>query len=709
MRSKRALHRSIGAALEALEGRQLLAANPVYLSDLQPATTPTNGWGPIELDHSNGEMGANDGRTLSLNGQTFAKGLGVHANSEATFNIPAGYDTFNAVIGVDDEVGNNGSVVFQVWLNGTNAYTSPVLTGSQAGVPISVPLSSATQIELVVLDGGNGNTFDHADWADAKLMPSASSVPTVTAQTQDYLAGESASTGFGIFRVTRDGQTTNPLSVNFTLSGSATRGSDYQLELIDGTVITGNSVTIPAGNGSLEVRVRGLDDSVYDPNEHVVFTLASSSDYAVGSPNSGDVTIIDNETAPSGTYLSDLPVVSSSNGWGPIELDRSNGETGASDGHTLTLNGVTYAKGIGAHANSEVTFNIPAGYDTFNAVIGIDDEVGNNGSAVFQVWLNGTNAYTSPVLTGSQAGVPISIPLSTATQIKLVVLDGGNGNTFDHADWADAKLIPSASGSPTVTAQTQGYLSEERPVAGAGGYELSRSGQTTNPLTVNFVMSGSATRGVDYQLEDQDGHVITGNSVTFPAGVGAMEVYVRGLDDTIPDPDEHAIFNLASGTGYTVGSPNSGDVTILDNDLAVSGLDPTSAQNGWGPYERNRSNGETGANDGHTLTLNGVQYASGLGVHANSDISYSLFGLAARRFHSDIGVDDEVGNNGSVIFQVYVDGVKKFDSGLMTGSSPTQNVDLDLTNASTLRLVVTDGGNGNAFDHADWANAAIST
>jgi hypothetical protein len=708
MRSKRTLRRSIGAALEALEGRRLLAATPVYLSDLQPATAPTNGWGPIEMDHSNGEMGANDGHTLTLNGVTYPKGLGVHANSEATFDIPAGYGTFNAVIGVDDEVGNNGSVVFQVWLNGTNAYTSPLLTGSQAGVPISIPLSSATQIKLVVLDGGNGNTFDHADWADAKLVPSASSVPTVTAQTQDYLAGESPAAGLGTFRITRDGQTTNPLNVNFTLSGSATRGSDYQLELIDGTVITGNSVTIPAGNGSLEVRVRGLDDSVYDPNEHVIFTLASSSDYAVGSPNSGDVTISDNETAPSGTYLSDLPVVSSSNGWGPIELDRSNGETGANDGHTLTLNGVTYAKGIGAHAHSEATFNIPAGYDTFNAVIGIDDEVGNNGSAVFQVWLNNDVVYTSPVLTGSQAGVPISIPLSTATQIKLVVLDGGNGNAFDHADWADAKLVPSASPFPVVTAQTGGYLTEERP-SGAGSYHIIRTGQTVDPLTVNFTMSGDATRGVDYQLQYADGTVIDGNTVTFAAGNGTEDVYVHAFDDTIPEPTEKAIFTLASGTGYTVGSPNSGDVSILDNDLEVSGQNPTSAQNGWGPYERNRSNGETGANDGHTITLNGVQYASGLGVHANSDITYSLLGLAGRRFHSDIGVDDEVGNNGSVIFQVYVDGVKKFDSGLMTGSSPTQNVDLDLTDASTLRLVVTDGGNGNAFDHADWANAAIST
>ncbi|MEU7474944.1 glycoside hydrolase family 97 catalytic domain-containing protein [Lentzea sp. NPDC042327] len=41
---------------------------------------------------------------------------------------------------------------------------------------------------------------------------------------------------------------------------------------------------------------------------------------------------------PSGTpFASDLPFVSESNGWGPVERDRSNGETGAGDGRPLQI------------------------------------------------------------------------------------------------------------------------------------------------------------------------------------------------------------------------------------------------------------------------------------------------------------------------------------------------------------------------------------
>jgi beta-galactosidase len=40
-----------------------------------------------------------------------AKGLGVHAAS-------SGYSNFRGDIGIDDEAGNNGSIAFQVWLDG---------------------------------------------------------------------------------------------------------------------------------------------------------------------------------------------------------------------------------------------------------------------------------------------------------------------------------------------------------------------------------------------------------------------------------------------------------------------------------------------------------------------------------------------------------------------------------------------------------------
>ena len=52
------------------------------------------------------------------------------------------------------------------------------------------------------------------------------------------------------------------------------------------------------------------------------------------------------------------------------------------------------------------------------------------------------------------------------------------------------------------------------------------------------------------------------------------------------------------------------------------------------------------------------------------------------------------------------DGVKIYDSGLMTSTSATQKLNLDITGVQTLRLYVSDAGDGPDFDHADWAKRA---
>ncbi len=130
--------------------------------------------------------------------------------------------------------------------------------------------------------------------------------------------------------------------------------------------------------------------------------------------------------------------------------------------------------------------------------------------------------------------------------------------------------------------------------------------------------------------------------------------------------------------------------------------------NGWGPYEVNRSNGEQGAADGRTLSIGGVPYPRGLGVHAPSEIRFNLNRACSGNFIADLGIDDEVGDNGSVVFQVYADGTKVYDSGNITGASLRASVNVSVANAAELRLVVTDGGNGNGFDHADWAGARVS-
>ncbi|MCF3175046.1 NPCBM/NEW2 domain-containing protein [Streptomyces sioyaensis] len=134
---------------------------------------------------------------------------------------------------------------------------------------------------------------------------------------------------------------------------------------------------------------------------------------------------------------------------------------------------------------------------------------------------------------------------------------------------------------------------------------------------------------------------------------------------------------------------------------ALSARPWASSQNAWAPVGQNRSV------DGRPLTIAGTGYPEGLGAHANSEITYQLGGTCSA-LGVDVGIDDEVGANGSVVFQIYRDGTKVADSGLMTVGQPAKHLTADLTGGSELRLVVTDGGNGNNSDHADWGGPLIT-
>ncbi len=133
----------------------------------------------------------------------------------------------------------------------------------------------------------------------------------------------------------------------------------------------------------------------------------------------------------------------------------------------------------------------------------------------------------------------------------------------------------------------------------------------------------------------------------------------------------------------------------------------TYVTNGYGPVERNTSNGELAAGDGHPMSMRGRVYQRGLGVHPPSLMRFRLGG-ACSRFTAEVGVDDEEAGLGSVVFQVWSDGEKLFDSGLVTGSTPPRQVDVSLENRMDLRLLVAMTADGDGNDHADWAEARLT-
>jgi NPCBM/NEW2 domain-containing protein/parallel beta helix pectate lyase-like protein len=140
------------------------------------------------------------------------------------------------------------------------------------------------------------------------------------------------------------------------------------------------------------------------------------------------------------TYAGDLTWLRSDNGWGPPEIDRSNGERASDDGGPIRIGATAFDHGIGAHAPSRIVVAVDERCSLLLADVGLDEEVGDRGSVVFEVWGDGERLAGSGIVRGPQAAVPIAADLEGVARMTLVVTPGGDGNAFDHADWGAARL-----------------------------------------------------------------------------------------------------------------------------------------------------------------------------------------------------------------------------------------------------------------------------
>jgi predicted extracellular nuclease len=113
--------------------------------------------------------------------------------------------------------------------------------------------------------------------------------PVVAIVATDDTAAENGSDS-GTFNISRTGDTTAPLEVSYTVSGTATNGIDYIPNL------TGTA-TIPAGSASVDITLTPVDDIVAEGPEAVTLTLVDTADYDLGAATAATVTINDNDVA----------------------------------------------------------------------------------------------------------------------------------------------------------------------------------------------------------------------------------------------------------------------------------------------------------------------------------------------------------------------------------------------------------------------------
>jgi len=129
----------------------------------------------------------------------------------------------------------------------------------------------------------------------------------------------------------------------------------------------------------------------------------------------------------------------------------------------------------------------------------------------------------------------------------------------------------------------------------------------------------------------------------------------------------------------------------------LDSLDLSGMQQGWGEPQPNHSV------TGKAMAISGKKFDHGVGTHATSTFTVAVGG--AEKFLASVGLDDDTSGHGSVVFQLIADGKIIFDSGVIHSSNPAQPIEVTLNGAKLLVLKVTDAGDGNAYDHADWADA----
>ncbi len=103
------------------------------------------------------------------------------------------------------------------------------------------------------------------------------------------------------------------------------------------------------------------------------------------------------------------------------------------------------------------------------------------------------------------------------------------------------------------------------------------------------------------------------------------------------------------------------------------------------------------------IRLRGKTYTKGLSLYSRTALVYRL-PAGMKTFQATAGIDDSVGDGGNVRLQISADGKKLFDKPI-TGKETLLDVNLDITGAKRLSILVDYGEDSDAGDYLNLAEA----
>ena len=424
------------------------------------------------------------------------------------------------------------------------------------------------------------------------------------------------------FQLSRFGDTSQSLTVSYSVAGVATPGTDYQA--LSGTAL------FAAGSATTIIQITPYTDTEVETDESIILSITDQSGYVVSRRTASvnilndddfgiEITAINNtatedgmrlgkfQIARTGGTLGDLTVNLVTTGTATsgidyvalptsilipagnasvtlqvqaIEDDKSEGD------ETVIL---SIAAGPGYHAGTSPSATVTIlDNDKHEVNLKVLDSVLDKANAsdtgkvqfdrgfkssdvlVINYSLKGTavNGVDYQTLSG-QVTIPSNsqtvtleiFPITTATRngSQTLILECLPGKLYDvGASNVAAFTVRGDSLLPRISVTATQPITVEGSST-YGNFRFSRTGDTSQALAVSYAIGGTATNGIDYSA-------ISG-SISFAAGSAVVDLSIQTIDDAIVEPTESVIVALQSSSSYTIDQTSStAEVDILDND-----------------------------------------------------------------------------------------------------------------------------------------------
>jgi len=529
-------------------------------------------------------------------------------------------ETITWTVSLDNESGKAVSATYAV--SGTASLTSDYTDGGgnktiEAGGSVSfLPGQTSRTIACTVVNDDVAENSETvivtiSDPIAATLGTAAKTLTITDSDTVpeisidlDIPASAEDSALTATYTVSLSKSSVNTVTVNYAVTGSAVKVTDYADGSGNYDITSDGTVTFDPGQEAKTIKCKVVNDDIPEPEENVIVTLAD--------PNNGTLA----------TTTSKTHTISDSDGPPTVSIGVSKSPTDENDADTIT-----YTVSLDKQSGNTVTVNYAIG-----GTAELTSDYTNNGGGAYTIASNGTVTF-DPGDTSKTIILDVVNDTVAENEETVVVTISGPSNANLGTDSATLS-ITDTDAQPTVSIDVDSITSAENDKATVT-YTVSLSKTSTNTVTVDYKVTGLATAPGDFTDASGEYPITSNGTVSFSPDETAKTIKLKVVDDGTPEDPETVIVTISDPSNAALSDTTVKTHTITDSDgdptVSIS-VDPTSSA---------EANTETAT---YTIALDAV-------AGENITVDYTVSGTATLTSdYKDDSGQYSIASNGTVTF-----------------------------------------------------------